>query len=189
MIENPETILRRSNNKDDKGIFHFQKSLSLPAKAVKSIENIILYKKFEKYLFRSKSTSELSQVTVRPERLNFHKSTQQPSHPPSILVFPQNQSTQSVHIPVTYSPTFILHTPLVHIPTVPTHLVIFPNPPGVMVAKFTPLSLPTQFHDLPQGYSQIIRTYGAEVDITSQQHLDRFNDFVILKRLIMKMQI
>ena len=55
------------------------------------------------------------------------------------------------------------------------------NPLGAMAAKFTPLVLPTQLHDLPQGYSQRIRTYGAEGDITTQQHLDRFNDFCDLE--------
>lgn len=38
-------------------------------------------------------------------------------------------------------------------------------------------------HDLPQSYSQIIRTYGVEGDITTQQHLDRFNDFCDLKEV------
>ena len=38
-------------------------------------------------------------------------------------------------------------------------------------------------HDLPQGYSQRIRTYGAEGDASSQQHLDRFNDFCDLEEV------
>ena len=46
-----------------------------------------------------------------------------------------------------------------------------------MATKFTPLVLPAQLHDLPQGYSQIIKTYGVEGDITTQQRLDKFNDF------------
>ena len=52
-----------------------------------------------------------------------------------------------------------------------------------MAARFTPLVLPAQLHDLPQGYSQRIRTYGAEGDITTQQHLDRFNDFIDLEEV------
>ena len=52
-----------------------------------------------------------------------------------------------------------------------------------MATRFTPLFLPTQLHDLPQGYSQRIRTYGAEGDITAQQHLDRFNDFIDLEEV------
>lgn len=52
-----------------------------------------------------------------------------------------------------------------------------------MASRFTPLVLPTQLHDLPQGYSQIIRNFDAEGDITTQQHLDRFNDFVDLEEV------
>jgi hypothetical protein len=52
-----------------------------------------------------------------------------------------------------------------------------------MAAIFTPLVLPAQLHDFPQGYSQRIRTFGAEGDITTQQHLDRFNDFIDLEEV------
>lgn len=52
-----------------------------------------------------------------------------------------------------------------------------------MASRFTPLVLPAQLHDLPQGYSQRIRTFGAKGDIISQQHLDRFNDFVDLEEV------
>ena len=52
-----------------------------------------------------------------------------------------------------------------------------------MDARFNPLVLPAQLHDLPQGYSQRIRTFGAEGDITTQQHLDSFNDFVDLEEV------
>ena len=37
VVENPKRILRKSNIKADKGIFHLQKYLSLPAESVKSI--------------------------------------------------------------------------------------------------------------------------------------------------------
>ena len=114
VVENPERILRRSNNKADKGIFHLQKSLSLPAKSVESIENIILDKESDQSLLRSKSASELSQVIVGPERSNSPRSNQQPSHPSSTSLFPKNQATQSVHIPVTYSPTFVITIVPIH---------------------------------------------------------------------------
>ena len=52
-----------------------------------------------------------------------------------------------------------------------------------MVVRFTPIVLPAQLHDLPQGYSQKIKTYGAKGDITAQQHLDRFNDFCDLEEV------
>ena len=79
MVENLERILRRSNNKVDKDIFHLQKSLSLPVKSVESIEKIILDKVTDQALLRSKSTFELSQVTIGPKGLKFPSSTQQPS--------------------------------------------------------------------------------------------------------------
>ena len=41
VVENPERILR-SSIKVDKGIFHLQKSLSLPVESVKSVESVIL---------------------------------------------------------------------------------------------------------------------------------------------------
>ena len=170
VVENLERILRRSNVKADKGIPHLQKSLSLLAKSVNIVESIILDKETDQSLLRSKSSSELSQVITGPKRLNLSRPAQQPSQPSSTSLFPQNQNTQSVHIPVTYSPTFVL-------PTVPMHTVVLPNPLIGMVARITPLVFPTQLHDLPQGYSQRIKTDGAEGDISTQQHLDRFNDF------------
>jgi hypothetical protein len=47
-----------------------------------------------------------------------------------------------------------------------------------MAARFSLLVLPAQLHDLPQNYSERIKTYNVEGDITPQQHLYRFNDFV-----------
>ena len=38
-------------------------------------------------------------------------------------------------------------------------------------------------HDLPLGYSQRIRTYGAEGDVSAKQHVIRFNDFCDLKEV------
>ena len=52
-----------------------------------------------------------------------------------------------------------------------------------MVARFTPLFLCAQLHDLPQGYSQRIITYGEGGDISSQHHLDRFNDLCDLEEV------
>ena len=81
------------------------------------------------------------------------------------------------------SPSTIIHSqPPIHIPSIPV-LIVTPYqtpPPNIslaMAARFAPLVLPTQLHDLPQAYSQRIKTYGAKGDITSQQHLDRFNEF------------
>ena len=52
-----------------------------------------------------------------------------------------------------------------------------------MVVRDAPLVLPAQLHDLPQGYSQRIKTYGAEGDVSTQQHIIRFNDFCDLEEV------
>ena len=52
-----------------------------------------------------------------------------------------------------------------------------------MATGFAPLVLPAQLHDLPLGYSQRIMTYGAEGDVSSQQHVIRFNDFCDLEEV------
>lgn len=52
-----------------------------------------------------------------------------------------------------------------------------------MDARFAPLDLPTQLHDFPQNYAQIIKTYEAKGDITTQQHLDQFNVFIDLEEV------
>lgn len=57
------------------------------------------------------------------------------------------------------------------------------SPIEVMAARFSLLVHPAQLHDLPQNYSERIKTYNAEGDITAQQHLDRFNDFVDLEEV------
>ena len=158
VVENPERILRRSNTQVDKGIFHLQKFVSLPAESVKSAESFSFDKGTDQSLSRCKSATELSQALTGPERLSFFKHAQHPSHPSSTSVFPQIQNTQSVQNPVTYFAALV--TPLV-----PIHTVVLPNLAVVMDARFTPLVFPAQLHDLPQGYSQRIRTYGVEGDI------------------------
>jgi hypothetical protein len=57
------------------------------------------------------------------------------------------------------------------------------NPPRAMAARFTPLILPAQLHDLPQNYSQRIRLYDVEGSVSAQRHLDWFNDFVDLEEV------
>ena len=110
VVENPERILRRSNTKDDKGIFHVQKSLPLPAESVKSAKSFSFDKGTDQTLSRSKSVTELSQAFTSLERPNLSKPTQWPSHPSSTSYFPQTQNTHSVQIPITYSIAFVLPT-------------------------------------------------------------------------------
>ena len=88
VVENPERILRRSNTQAGKGIFHLQKSLSLPAESVKSAKSFSFDKGTDQSLSRSKSSTELSQAFASPERPNLFKPAQQPSHPSSTSLFP-----------------------------------------------------------------------------------------------------
>jgi hypothetical protein len=41
-----------------------------------------------------------------------------------------------------------------------------------MAARFPPLILPTQLHDLPQEYNQRIKLYDVEGNVSAQKHLD-----------------
>ena len=145
VVENPKRILRRSNTQAYKGIFHLQKSFSLPSESVKSDEIFSFDKGTDQSLSTSKSTTELIQAFSSPKRPNILKPTQWPSHPSSTSVFPQIWNTHSVQNPVTYFVSFV--TPLV-----PIHTVVLPNPPIVIAARFTPLVFPAQLHDLTQGY-------------------------------------
>jgi hypothetical protein len=70
------------------------------------------------------------------------------------------------------------------IPTIPTQTIqIAQNPPRAMETRFSPLALPAQLHDLLQNYNQRIRSFDVEEDVSSQRHLDQFNDFVDLEEV------
>jgi len=55
-------------------------------------------------------------------------------------------------------PNKILQVAAVHAQNIPQ----IPNPPRVMAAKFSPLSLPAQLHDFPQNYNERIKRYDVE---------------------------
>ena len=52
-----------------------------------------------------------------------------------------------------------------------------------MEARFTPLILLAQLHDLAQEYNLRIKLYDVEGSISSQKHLDWFNDFTDLEEV------
>ena len=52
-----------------------------------------------------------------------------------------------------------------------------------MAARFAPLVLRVSLHDLPQNYAQWITLHDGEGNFTSQQHVDRFNDFIDLEEV------
>ena len=87
VVEDPNRILRRCNNKVDKGIFHLQKSLSLRAKGIKNTDDITFGQKFKQSFFRFKSSSELNQLVFDPKSLISSKSAPQPSQASSISIF------------------------------------------------------------------------------------------------------
>ena len=129
-----------------------QRALSLPTESVKGFTSFDFDREIDKSCSGSKSETELCQVLTGLERPNAFKPAQYPSHPSSTIV---------VQNPVTYSTVVV--SPLIH-----AYTVVFPNVPIVMAARFSPLVLPTQLHDLPFGYSQRIVTYGAEGDVSTQ---------------------
>ena len=140
VVVNPKRILRRSNTQVDKGISHLQMALSFPTKSVKGFTSFDFDKETDQSFPRSKFATKLCQAQTSPEGPNTFRPTQQPSHPsPTIVV--QN--------PVTYSTTIVP-------PLIPACTIAFPNPPIVMATRFA------QLHDLPLGYFQRIKTYGAE---------------------------
>ena len=52
-----------------------------------------------------------------------------------------------------------------------------------MANRFASLVVPANLHDLPQGYAQILKQFGAKGDIIAQQHLDKFLDFCDLEEV------
>jgi len=57
------------------------------------------------------------------------------------------------------------------------------NPQRSMEAKFSPLALPAQLHDLSQNYAQRIKSYDVEENASAQKHLDWFKEFVDLEEV------
>jgi len=48
----------------------------------------------------------------------------------------------------------------------------------VVPARYAPLALPVILHDLPSKYAARVPTWGGDEEITAEEHVDRFNDFV-----------
>ena len=67
----------------------------------------------------------------------------------------------------------------IHIPSF--GLITYPS--QEMDARFAPLALLSQLHDLPQNYVEIIKSILNEGDVTTQQHVDRFMDFIDLEEV------
>ena len=52
-----------------------------------------------------------------------------------------------------------------------------------MVVRFTPLALHAQLNDLPRNYAKRIVLFYGEGNFTTQQHLDKFGDFIDLEEV------
>ena len=50
----------------------------------------------------------------------------------------------------------------------------------VMANIYSPLALPTALNPMPDCYNQRIKQFGADGDLTAQQHMDWFQDFTDL---------
>ena len=91
---------------------------------------------------------------------------------PILSKSPQTSLRKSIPIPSIFPPF-----------TIVSHLL------QKMAARFAPLVLTTQLHNLPQAYAERIKSFGNEGDVTAQQHLDKFIDLTDLEKQIMKMQL
>jgi hypothetical protein len=66
---------------------------------------------------------------------------------------------------------------------IPNNIPQIPKLPRAMSTRFAPLILLAQLHDFPQNCSQRMKLYDVERNISTQNHLDWFNDFVDLEEL------
>lgn len=191
VFENPDKILEKSISNVGNDTYQLYKSISLPAKGFGSIDDVIFDERFEQNLFRSKFGSYLIQVVFDPKYLSpiTPRKSSSFSRRYQKLFWDTLSPDLKKELLIPETPKSVQYsTPFVHIPSIPMSRVTPyqappPNIPAAMAAIFSPLVLPTQLHDFPQAYSERIKTYGPEGDITTQQDLDRFNDFCDLEEV------
>lgn len=95
------------------------------------------------------------------------------SHTPHI---PSTPPTPQTTLPIVTAPVIILPPPPPH--THPT------PPPRAMVARFAPLVLPHNLHDMPADYQSKIPMFdGTPQSVPAQQHVDRMTTFFDLYEL------
>lgn len=77
-----------------------------------------------------------------------------------------------------------LHTPPHTSVTFTPQTTPRPNPSREMTARFTPLALPQQLHDMPMDYQSKIPIFdGTPQSVPIQQHIDRMVDFCDLHEI------
>ena len=87
----------------------------------------------------------------------------------SYFLVPSSFVSTSTH-PVFPSPTASVTPSSSH----PTTQVV------VMAARYTPLVLPAQLHDLPLNYGQRLPQYDGTCEVIAKNHVDKVSDFLYL---------
>ena len=53
----------------------------------------------------------------------------------------------------------------------------------MVAARFAPLALPLNLHDLPMNYAQRIALCDGEGNVSARYHVDKFDDFIDLEEV------
>ena len=69
IVDNPEKLLKTQKVQEEKNTSFLSRSISLPSKDIKTIDDIPFDLKFELSLFRSKSESDLTQTVIDIPRI------------------------------------------------------------------------------------------------------------------------
>ena len=188
----PEKNLKAKKQSDQSYLPIFQRSTSLSSDSIKTLDGIKFDLKFEQSMFRSKSDSELSEVVIDIPRLNKfvpkyifgfsmkdtfifwdslskeikrkleYREQHKDSSPLNCLLKKEikklSKDSQAVR--------------LVNTLTRPNQ-----QAPIVMANIYSPLTLLSALNPMLDCYNQRIKQFGADGDLTSQQHVDWFQDF------------
>jgi len=109
----------------------------------------------------------VSPIITYPESTVSSPST---SHTP---LTPPTPSTPQTTLPIVTAPVIILPPSPPHTHPTPPH-----PPPKAMAARFSPLALPQNLHDMPADYQSKIPMFdGTPQSISAQQHIDKMTTF------------
>jgi hypothetical protein len=159
--------MRKADKKASQSGIFLDQILSFPKDGVRAFQDLDFDIKFEQSLFISKSESDLSQVLFYEKRFL------------SLIDFPSQSSASPLKIPSLFLSNTVVGKPKSSSSSLPSPS----NPPRIMIARFTLLVLLDALHELPQNYVQRIKQFDVEGDITTQQHLDRFIDFIDIEEV------
>lgn len=184
LVFDPEKLLQKYKKKVEPNTSKFQSFNSFSGDDIVDIDNIGFDLNFEQSLFRSKSEFDLKEAIPDPnnfQTIAYNNSAKKGKAPEDILGTSGGQHLNTFTQHLTFQNLGSLSSQLKNsIANQAQGFVGHTVPPLIMASRFAPLVLPLPHHDLPQNYSQRIRLYGADEDVTSQQHSDRFNDFIDL---------